>query len=454
MNIIVVGCGKVGLTLAQRLIAEKHNVTIIDKNERVLRHAVDTLDVMGIRGSGAMLDIQREAGVRQADLLIAATNSDEINMLSCLIARKEGSVNTIARIRDPEYSGVATYLRDELNLAMSVNPEMAAAREVERLIRFPQASRIDSFSRGRIDLIRTCLPEGSPLCGRSLAEVGRLLSVPVLICSVERKEQVFIPNGETVVLAGDIITFIVKPQHADDFFRQAGIDYTPVRSCMIVGGGKVTYYIAQLFKHSHTHCRLKIIESDPERCDMLAEAFPDAAIINGDGSDQDLLIREGLEKTDAFCSLTGFDEENIMLSLYAEKIAPKARVVTKINHIGFDNVINEMNLGSVINPRRIVADKIVQYARALQNSRGSNVETLYTFAGGRAETLEFRVTDEPRIVNHTFEELSLKPNVLIPAILREGTLIIPGGRDYLLPGDNVIVITTNTGFSDLSDILR
>ena len=454
MNIIVVGCGKVGLTLARQLNQENHNVTIIDSDEKVLRHAVDSLDVMGIHGNGAMLKTQQEAGVHNADVLIAATNSDEINMLCCLIAKKEGNCNTIARIRNPEYSEEITYLRDELNLAMVINPQMIAAREVERLIRFPSATRIDSFSRGKIDMIRTRVPSHSVLCGRKLYEISKLLTVSVLICSIERGDQVIIPSGSDEILADDMISFIVKPQNANDFFQQVGIQYAPIRSCMIVGGGKVTYYIAKYLQENHMKCRLKIIDMDKDRCDFLADAFPGATIINGDGTDQDLLIREGIENTDAFCALTGFDEENIMLSLYAGKLSSKARLVTKINRIGFENVISEMNLGSMIYPKLIVADYIVQYVRALQNSQGSNVETLYKIANGKAEALEFKVKDDPELVNHTFMELHFKPNVLIAAIMRNHQMITPKGQDYMLPGDSVIVITTNTGFNDLKDILQ
>ncbi|HAT01941.1 MAG TPA: Trk system potassium transporter TrkA [Oribacterium sp.] len=452
MNIIVVGCGKVGLTLADQLNKENHNITIIDSNEKVLRHAVDTLDVMGINGNGAMLRTQQEAGVKNADVLIAATDSDEINMLCCLIAKKEGNCSTIARIRNPEYSEEITYLRDELNLAMVINPEMAAAKEIERLLRFPSAMKIDSFSRGKIDLIRAKLPENSSLCGLKLYELTSNFKVNVLICSIERGDQVMIPDGHSEFRPGDVISFIAKPQAANAFFRQCGIEYAPIRSCMIVGGGRVTYYISKYLQDNHMKLKLKIIDTDKDRCDFIADEFPEATIINGDGTDQDLLLREGIENTDAFCSLTGFDEENIMLSLYAGKLS-KARLITKINRIAFENVTSEMNLGSVIYPKQIVADHIVQYVRALQNTQGSNVETLYKIADGKAEALEFKVKDDPKIVHHTFAEMKFKPNVLIAAIIRNHKMITPRGADYLLPGDNVIVITTNTGFNDLKDIL-
>ncbi len=452
MNIIVVGCGKVGLTLAAQLNKENHNITIIDHNEKALRHAVDSLDIMGINGNGAMLATQQEAGVKNADVLIAATDSDEINMLCCLIAKKEGNCSTIARIRNPEYTDEITYLRDELNLATVINPEMAAAKEAERLLHFPSAMKIDSFSRGKIDLIRVKVPENNLVCGIKLHDIHRVLKVNVLICSIERGDNVIIPSGMQEIKSGDVISFIANAQQANAFLIALGIDFAPIKNVMIVGGGRVTYYMARYMKLSKMRSKIKIIEIDKDRCDFLASEFPDATIINGDGTDQDLLIREGIENTDAFCSLTGFDEENIMLSLYAGKLS-HARLVTKINRISFENVVNELNLGSIIYPKQIVADHIVQYVRALQNSQGSNIETLYKIADGKAEALEFKVGNNPELINHTFADLKFKANVLIAAIVRGNKIITPGGADFMLPGDSVIVITTNTGFNDLKDIL-
>ena len=452
MNIIVVGCGKVGLTLAEQLSKENHNITIIDHNERALRHAVESIDVMGITGNGAMLEIQQEAGVKNADVLIAATDSDEINMLCCLIAKKEGNCSTIARIRNPEYTNEITYLRDELNLATVINPEMAAAKEVERLLHFPQALKIDSFSRGKIDLFRVRVPENSSISGIKLHNIHHELNVNVLICSIERGDEVIIPSGNQEIRSGDILSFIANAPQANAFVILLGIDFAPIRNIMIIGGGRVTYYIAKYLQASKSRCKLKIIDIDHDRCDFLAAEFPEATIINADGTDQDMLIREGIERTDAFCSLTGIDEENIMLSLYAGKLS-KARLITKINRISFEDVVNELNLGSVIYPKQIIADYIVQYVRALQNSQGSNVETMFKIADGRAEALEFRVGNDPNLVNHKFSSLRFKPNVLIAAIVRDGNLITPRGSDFMLPGDSAIVVTTNTGFNDLKDIL-
>lgn len=454
MNIIVVGCGKVGLNLADQLNKEGHDITIIDNDEKELRHAVDFLDVMGVHGNGAMPQTLREAGIAEADVLIAATNQDEVNMLCCLFAKKEGQYcSTIARIRDPQYTTEIKYLRDELNLAMVINPEMAAAKEIERLLRFPSAIKIDSFSRGRLDLIRAKVPEESQLVGIPFYKMKKEIGLDVLVCCIERGEEVLIPKGSDCFMAGDEISFIASTKYITEFFLKLGLKYTPIRDCMIVGGGRVSYYIAKYIEETHLNLKLKIIDSNKERCDFLAEELPDCSIINGNGIDQELLKREGIETTDAFCSLTGFDEENIMLSLYAGKLS-KTRLITKVNRITFENVIREMNLGSVIYPKQIIADSIVRYVRALENSKGSNVETLYKIADGRAEALEFRVLNDPNLINIPLSDIQLNDGVLICGIIRNHRVITPNGSDMMKMGDRVIIVTKNTGYNDLRDILK
>ena len=453
MNIIVVGCGKVGLTLADQLNKEGHDITIVDQDEKVLRHAVDFLDVMGIHGNGAMPQTLREAGISDADVLIAATNQDEVNMLCCLFAKKEGNCRTIARIRDPQYTTEISYLRDELNLAMVINPDMAAAKEIERLLRFPSAMKVDSFSRGKLDLIRVKVPKESQLIGIPLHTFQKDTGLNVLITLIQRGEDILIPNGFDALEADDLMSFIAAPKDVSKFFIKLGVDYTPVRDCIIVGGGRISYYIARYIDEMHLNMRLKIIDSNKERCEYLADVLPDSIIINGDGIDAELLKKEGIENTDAFCSLTGFDEENIMLSLYAGKLSD-ARLITKINRIAFENVTNEMNLGSVIYPKQIIAESILRYVRALENSKGSNVETLYKLADGKAEALEFKVLNDPDLINIPFAELSFKQGVLICGIIRQNKIITPRGADVMKVGDRVIVVTTNTGFNDLRDILE
>lgn len=451
MKIIIVGCGKVGATLAEQLNNEHHDIMLIDKSADVINSITERIDVMGVVGNGAVYKVQMEAGIQETDLLIATTNSDELNMLCCLIAKKAGNCHTIARIRNPEYHSEINYIREELGLSLAINPEMSAAMEIARLLRFPSAIKIDTFAKGRIEILKFLVPDHSILHDMKVREVLSKLHCNVLICAIEHGSEVIIPSGDSVMVAGDKISFIASPAEANEFFKQAGIDNNTVRTAMLVGGGKITYYVAKLLES--TKINVKILEQNMERCNELSELLPRAMVIHGDASNQELLLQEGIGQIDAFASLTGFDEENIMLSLYAASQS-KAKLITKVNRIAFENVIDSMNLGSVIYPKLITAETILQYVRAMQNSMGSNVETLYKIVADRAEALEFRVANEPSIVGIPLETLELKNNLLVAFINRNGKFISPRGKDTLEEGDRVIVVTTVTGLNDLKDILR
>ena len=451
MKIIIVGCGKVGATLAEQLNNEHHDIMLIDKSADVINSITERIDVMGVVGNGAVYKVQMEAGIQDTDLLIATTNSDELNMLCCLIAKKAGDCHTIARIRNPEYHSEINYIREELGLSLAINPEMAAAMEIARLLRFPSAIKIDTFAKGRIEILKFLVPDHSILHEMKVREVLSKLHCNVLICAIEHGSEVIIPSGDSVMVAGDKISFIASPAEANEFFKQAGIDNNAVRTAMLVGGGKITYYVAKLLES--TKINVKILEQNMERCNELSELLPKAMVIHGDASNQELLLQEGIGQIDAFASLTGFDEENIMLSLYAASQS-KAKLITKVNRIAFENVIDSMNLGSVIYPKLITSETILQYVRAMQNSMGSNVETLYKIVADRAEALEFRVANEPSMVGIPLEKLELKNNLLVAFINRNGKFISPRGKDTLEEGDRVIVVTTVTGLNDLKDILR
>ena len=443
MKIIIVGCGKVGTTLAEQLNRENHDITLIDTNEEAIQNISDSADVMGVTGNGAVYQVQMEAGIQDADLLIATTNSDELNMLCCLIAKKAGNCHTIARIRNPEYSSEIRYIREELNLSLAINPELAAAREIARLLRFPSAIKIEPFAKGRIELLKFLIPEHSLLNDMRVMDVVNRLKSNVLICVAERGNDVVIPDGNFVMKKGDKISFIASHQESADFFKKAGVDNNIVKSAMFVGGGKLTHYLCRLLED--TKIKIKIIERDEERCRQLSELLPKAMIIHGDGTD---------EQTEAFASLTGFDEENIMLSLYASSQS-KAKLITKVNKIAFENVINSLNIGSLIQPKMLTAEIILQYVRAMQNSMGSsNIETLYKIAADKAEALEFRVKEGSPILGIPLEKLKLIDNLLVACINRGGTIITPRGKDTVEAGDTVIVVTTHTGLNDLTDILR
>lgn len=450
MKIIIVGCGKVGLTLTEQLNNEGHDITVIDKDGGKLRSVTDNIDVMGVEGNGAIYQVQMEAGIKETDLLIATTNSDELNMLCCLIAKKAGNCHTIARVRNPEYANEIRYIREELNLSMAINPELAAANEISRLLKFPSVIKIDTFAKGRVELMKFIVPDHSVLHNMHVFEVPQRLGCNVLICAVERGHEVVIPDGNFQINLGDKISFIASPAQAMEFFHQVGIENNSIKTAMFVGGGKITYYLAKMLEE--TNIKIKIIEQDFRRCNELSELLPKAMIIHGDGSNQQLLLEEGIQQTEAFASLTGFDEENIMLSLYAASVS-KTKLITKINRIAFEDVINQLNLGSIIYPKLITADSIIRYVRAMQNSMGSNVETLYKIVANKVEALEFRVGKDAPMVGIPLEELSLKNSLLIACINRGGKIITPRGKDFLQAGDTVIVVTTHSGLNDLKDIL-
>ena len=447
MKIIIVGDGKVGGTLAERLSQENHDITVIDRLADRLRQTGEQLDVMTVEGNGATRAVQLEAGVEDADLLIAATASDELNLLACLVARKSGAKHTIARIRDPAYNRDLDLLKDDLGLSMLVNPEMAVAMEISRLLRFPSAITVDTFAKGRVELLQIPIPDS--MDGMTLKEFGRS-KVSVLICAVERAGKVYIPSGTFRLLKGDKISFVASAGNSEAFLRQIGYISSPIREVMLVGGGRIGYYLAAALLERGMS--VTIIEARHERCEELSELLPRASIICGNGTDQQLLLEEGLQHMDAFVALTGIDEENILMGLYAG-VHTKAKVVTKLNRVGFEDVIDNLNLGSVFYPRYVAAEQIVRYVRAMQNSLGSNVETLYHLAGTRIEALEFRVTAGAKLCGIPLQQLHFRENLLIASINRDGHIIIPGGSDTIEQGDTVIVVTTNHGLNDLNDIL-
>lgn len=451
MKIIIVGCGKVGTTLAEHLFEEGHDITVIDRHPEKLKTLSDRIDVLGVVGNGASISTQREAGVSSADIFIVTTDSDELNLLCCLIAKKAGNLQTIARIRNPEYFNESRYIRDELNLSMVINPEQAAAAEIARIIKFPSAIKIDTFARGRVELIKLNIPKESLLDGMSLSQMDSKLHCKVLICMVERGEEIIIPHGDFTLKGGDIVSFIAPHATALAFFKAAGTKVTGnIKSIIFVGGGNVCYYAAKLLEE--TKITVKIIERDFDRCNELSEMLPKAIIINGDGTDQKLLEEEGLMDVDAIGNFTGIDEENILLSLHAKENT-KAKVLTKINRVTFEDVISKLEIGSVINSNSITADNIVSFVRALNNSRGSNVETLYKIGGGRAEALEFRIKSDTKLVGIPLMQLQLKPTVIIACIVKNGKAITPNGQSVIEKGDTVIVVSAERGLNDIEDIL-
>ncbi|MDO5142171.1 MAG: Trk system potassium transporter TrkA [Eubacteriales bacterium] len=450
MRIIIVGCGKVGAGLAGQLSAEGHELTLIDVSAQRLDELSAKLDVATVTGNGTRYQTLKEAGIRESDLLIAVTTDDEINLLACLIARQASNqCHTIARVRDPEYMADRGFIRDELGISMLINPELSTAHVVSRLIRFPSAIGVSTFTRGRTELLTIRIPPDSRLDGMAVCEVDPLLHTEALLCMVRRGEQTYIPKGDFILRAGDDITVIVPPNEQTRFFQQVGMKNDRIASAMLVGGGKIAYFLGKILLSSGIS--VKIIESQRDRCELLSELLPAATIIHGDGTDRDLLDEEGLATCEAFAALTNMDEENILLSLHAGRHS-KARLFTKVNRSNFEEVIESLPIGTVVRPRQTTAELIGQYTRAMQNSMGSNVETLHRL-NDDAEALEFRVAAH-HLTGVPLQDMPIRPDVLLCCINRRGRRIIPRGRDELHVGDTVIVVSTHKGMNDLQDIIR
>ncbi len=451
MQIIIVGCGNVGSSIARQLSKEGHNLTIVDVNERAVRELSDAIDVLGIVGSGSQLAVLKQADVADADLLIAVTDSDERNLVCCLIAKKAGTKNTIARVRDPEFFDEIELIKNDLGLSLYVNPELNAAEEIARLLKFPTAMEIDSFANGRVDLMKFEVGEGSPLCGLKLKDIPARLQCDILICVVERGNETFIPTGDFTLNKGDKIGVVASGRKSAKFLKALDLNKGRVRSCLIVGGGELTYYLADMLVA--TGVEVKIVEKSKKRCDELAELLPEAIIIYGDGADKSLLLEEGIDRTEAFLALTNYDEENVMMSIYAGKVNPKAKLITKVHRSAYDDIIYDMNVGSIINPKLITSESVVKYVRAMVNSTSSNKEALYQLNAGKAEAMEFTVKSASGLVDVPLMNVKLKPNVLVACIIHHGQIETPKGSSVIRMGDRVIVVTTETGFEDMSDIL-
>ena len=453
MNIIIVGCGKVGYTLVEALSNENHNIVVIDTRQEKLDLITDTLDVMGILGNGVSHTVLMQAGIETADLLIAVTGSDEENLLCCVIAKKRGHCQTIARISNPIYNVEMEFLKKEFGINMIINPELTAANEISKVFQFPSAIRVDTFAKGRVELLHFKIGSNSPLIGLKLSKFHATLHCNnVLVCTITRNDsEVIIPNGDFEFAANDIVTIVAKRRDAIDFFRKIGMEKKRVTNTILAGGGKISYYLAKSLLMSGI--KTTIIEINHDRCEFLSEQLPKATIICGDASDKELLSEECLENAGGFAALTDMDEENILLSLYANGIS-SAKTVTKVNRINFTSVINKLDLGSIIYPRVITAEYIIKYVRSMNNSLNSNVESLYKLEDGKAEVLEFLLKDNSSVCNIPLQELKFRKNTLICCIYRDNQVIVPSGQDCMLPGDSVMVATSGYNVSDIEEILE
>ena len=450
MKIIIVGSGKVGFTLAEQLVREQHDVTIVDLREESLRRASDMLDVMVIHGNGVSTSTLREAGADTADLLVAATNSDEVNMVCCLTAKNMGTGYTIARIRDLEYSNSLVELRRNLKIDMVINPENATAIEISRLLRFPPAANIETFFRGRVELMGFRLQDGDFLVGTPFYSLPpQVKELSLLFCAVERGKSVVIPNGSFVPQIGDKLYLVGRPESLDQFFRLLGRYAQKVHHVFILGGGKISVYLARILEKMGM--KLKIVELDEAQCRIISEKFPKSMVIHGDGSDQELLESERFSASDAFVALTDRDEDNLIISLYAmQQGIPK--VVAKANRQNYAGIARAIGLESVISPKAITAAQILHRVRGMQNSQGSVMNSLHRIADGAAEAMEFTVRSTTRYLNVPLKDLRLKSGILIAVIMRGRDIIIPEGSSSIQEGDSVILISRGRLILDLNDI--
>lgn len=450
MKIIIVGCGRVGQTLAEKLNDDGNDVTVVDISSEKVRAITSRYDVMGIVGNGATHAVQSEAGIEEADLFIAVTDSDELNLLCCMIAKRSGKCQTVARIKSPEYSNETEYLKKELGLAMVINPEYAAAEEIARVLRFPSAVNIERFGKGKVELIKFKLQRDNLLIGLSIKDAVMRLKSDVLVCTVERGEDAYIPKGDFVFLEKDLVSIIATPKAAKEFFSKIHLNGNTVKRAMVAGGGDISHYLCDILEKSDIS--VKIIEKDRKRCEELCTLWKNVDVISGDSADRQLLLEEGLSETDAFVALASFDEENILLSLFAKEHGVE-KLVTKINRIDYDSVISKLDLDTMICPKNITSDIILRYVRARKNAKGSNIETLYNIIQDKVEAAEFVIKAGSPVIGVPLYALNFKPNVLVASIVRANEVIIPRGYDMITEGDSVIVITGDLEMLDIADVL-
>ena len=452
MNIVIIGCGKIGCTLVENLSGEGHDVTAVDVNDKVISEIGNTCDVITVAGSGTDCDVLSEANADKADLFIAATGSDELNMLSCFLAKRMGAKHTVARIRDPEYSEKSIgFMRQQLELSLAINPELQTAKELCDILKYPGAAKIETFSVRNFEMIELVLREGNPLIGLPLTDIRKKFPAKFLICAVQRDGQVTIPDGSFVLNSGDKIALTADTREFQKILKDIGVLTKQARNVMILGASKTAWYLAKMLLAAGNS--VKIIEKDEQRCKEFSDSLPGAVMIYGDGASAELLREEGISSMDAFVALTGLDEQNILISVLAES-SDVPKVVAKINRTELVYMAEKLGLESSISPKRIISNVVSRYARALENSEGSDVETLYKVMDGDAEVLEFKVQNGLPFLGRPFREMNIKKGMLIAGIVRGRQVIIPSGEDSLLNGDKVVVIAAGHCVKNLTDIVE
>lgn len=451
MNIVIVGCGTVGSAICAQLALEKHDVTLIDTDYESLADISSKCDVFGVVGNGAELSVLKKASVDKADLLIAVTSKDEINIICCAAAKKLGVKNTIARVRNPEYADLMQFMKKDLNLSLTINPELATAKEIYRMLRVPSATKMDTFCRGLVDVAQFSVPQNSPVCDITLNELRSKLNIRFLICAVLRDGEAHIPNGFFTLHAGDIVCITAPEDEITKFFKAIGIYKNPVKNILIAGGGRTTYYLENLLKN--TKINSTVVERDEKLCGDIAENFK-CTVICDDPSDHEVLLEEGLEKSDAFLALSDTDDENAIISMYA-KTKTSGRVITMIKSISYIDLFKGVGLDSIISPKSSTATYILRYVRSMANVRGAEIESLQKLMDDKVEALEFLIKDDiNELTDLPLKEIKLKSGILIACIVHNDKVIIPSGNDVISKGDTVIIITTKTQIKELGEILK
>jgi len=450
MKILIIGDGKLGYSLAENLSKENNDVTIIDKDTEALKKAEESLDVMCIRGNGVSVKTLLEAGVDRADLLIAAMASDELNMVCCLAGKKLGAARTVARIRDHEYASELSLLKERVGLDMVINPEQAVADEIARIFRYPSAVDVENFSRGKVDMVGIRVTPNTPVVGLKLRDLPKKAAGSMLICAVVRNDEVIIPNGDFKIEDGDVVYVIGKPSNVYGLYKYMGQDTHKAKNVMMVGGGRIAYYLTNLF--NGMGIKVKIIENDRARCQELSELLPDTLIIHGDGTEDELLKSENISEMDGFISITGRDEDNLISALLAKQYGVDT-VVTKVTRMNYYPIMKTLQLDHVVSPKLITANIILRYIRSLKNARGSRIEALHRIIGGQAEIVEFIANDSSNYLDKPLKTIDFARGSLIAAIVRNNTIIIPHGEDVIKKDDRVIVATKNRNIFDLKQLV-
>lgn len=452
MRIVVAGCGKIGISIINSLNEEQHDLVVIDQNPNVISEVTNSFDVMSVCGNALEYETLKEAEIEKAEMFISVTGSDEFNMLSCFLAKRMGAKQTIARIRTPEYNDQSLgFLRQQLDLSMSINPERLIAAKLYNILQLPSAVKIETFSRRNFQMVELKIKEGSLAAGLSVEEFRKKYDAEFVVCMAEREEEAYIPDGKFILQSGDRIGVCATPTEIIKLMRHLGVMRNKAKNVMILGATRTSYYLAKMLLMSGVS--VKIIDESRERCEEFSDNLSGVQMICGNGAEEDVLLEEGINNHDAFVSLTGLDEQNILISCYAQS-HNVSKVIAKVNNSALGEMAEKLGLECIVSPQETITNVILQYARALKNSIGSKVETLYKLLDDKVEALEFKVESSFKYIDIPLKEMKLKNNTLIAGIVRGRKAIIPSGDDKILPNDQIIIITSNKGLQDLSDIIQ